>query len=223
MFFPSYTYGGFDSFDNPFGSPFPTRHDILRAREMERRKRIQQQQQSEMERRKRLQEMQREERMERQRRERERCEMEEGCYEERYAFPPGTILRGRDGRLYRVVARPAKEQHDCDPTGSFSDDESCSSNSMDKVQEENVAPVENTLNATANEFTPKSFNGQNNAPTCRESNSSSSSKNKKTLTLVVEDVPLDEDDELRELHSIWRNRVPEPGQWMEPVESFDRQ
>ena len=191
---------------------------------MERRKRIQQQQQREMERRKRLQQLQREERMERQRRERERREMEEGCDEERYAFPPGTILRGRDGRLYRVVARPAKEQHGYDPTGSFSDEESCSSESMDKIQEENVASVENTLNATANEFTPKlSFNGENNAPACRESNSSSSSKNKKTLTLVVEDVPLDEDEELRELHSVWRNRVPEPGQWMEPVESFERQ
>lgn len=36
--------------------------------------------------------------------------------------------------------------------------------------------------------------------------------------IEVEDVPDDEDDELRELHSIRRNRRPSPGQWMEPIE-----
>lgn len=36
--------------------------------------------------------------------------------------------------------------------------------------------------------------------------------------IVVEDVPDDEDDELRDLRSVWRNRVPSPGKWMEPVE-----
>ena len=35
--------------------------------------------------------------------------------------------------------------------------------------------------------------------------------------VVVETVPNDEDDELRDLHSIWRNRAPGPGQWIEPV------
>lgn len=93
---------------------------------------------------------------------------------------------------------------------------------MDKMQEEDMAPVENTLSAMANEFTRKSFHGENNLSLCRESNNSNGSKNKKTLTLVVEDVPLDEDEELRELHSVWRNRAPEPGQWMQPVDSFDR-
>jgi len=38
--------------------------------------------------------------------------------------------------------------------------------------------------------------------------------------VVVENVPDEEDDELRELRSIWRNRIPSPGQWMEPIESF---
>ena len=35
--------------------------------------------------------------------------------------------------------------------------------------------------------------------------------------VVVETVPNDEDDELRDLLSIWRNRTPGPGQWIEPV------
>ena len=38
--------------------------------------------------------------------------------------------------------------------------------------------------------------------------------------IIVENVPDDEDDELKEMHSVWRNRIPSPGQWMEPVESF---
>ena len=38
---------------------------------------------------------------------------------------------------------------------------------------------------------------------------------------VVEDVPYEEDGELNELHSVWRNRQPSPGNWMEPVDSFD--
>ena len=222
MFFPSYTYGGFDSFDAPFGSPFSTRNDILRAREIERRKQIQLQQRREMERRKRLQALQREERMERQLRERERQQRE---MEERHAFPPGTIIRGRDGRLYRVVAKPSNEQHIANHDDSFSDADSCSSKSMDSMEEENVAPSKETLNAMANEFTPKSFHNTNKASACFENNDigNSQKKNTKTLTLVVEDVPLDEDEELRELRSVWRNRVPEPGQWIEPVESFERQ
>ena len=37
--------------------------------------------------------------------------------------------------------------------------------------------------------------------------------------IIVENVPDEEDEELRELHSVWRNRVPSPGEWMEPIES----
>mmetsp|Transcript_26936 Transcript_26936/g.57992 ORF Transcript_26936/g.57992 Transcript_26936/m.57992 type:complete len:240 (-) Transcript_26936:155-874(-) len=40
--------------------------------------------------------------------------------------------------------------------------------------------------------------------------------------IVVEDVPNEEDEELRELRSVWRNRVPSPGQWIEPIEYFTR-
>merc|ERR1712232_248408 len=39
----------------------------------------------------------------------------------------------------------------------------------------------------------------------------------KSPQIVVEDVPDEEDEELREIRSIWRNRTPSPGQWMEPV------
>ena len=38
--------------------------------------------------------------------------------------------------------------------------------------------------------------------------------------IIVENVPNEEDKALRELQSVWRNRVPSPGEWMEPVESF---
>ena len=39
--------------------------------------------------------------------------------------------------------------------------------------------------------------------------------------IVVETVPNEEDDEHRELHSVWRNRrPPSSGQWMEPCEYY---
>jgi len=47
-------------------------------------------------------------------------------------------------------------------------------------------------------------------------------KRLKPLGVEVEDVPDDEDDELRDLHSVWRNRVPSQGQWMEPIDCFFR-
>ena len=36
----------------------------------------------------------------------------------------------------------------------------------------------------------------------------------------VEDVSDEEDEELQELRSVWRNRLPSPGQWIEPVDAI---
>ena len=64
----------------------------------------------------------------------------------------------------------------------------------------------------------------NNQSTKRSSSDSSIPRLKQYQDMgeifVVEDVPDSEDDEFRELHSIWRNRKPSPGAWMEPIESF---
>jgi hypothetical protein len=47
---------------------------------------------------------------------------------------------------------------------------------------------------------------------------------KKTTVVVphfeVEDVSDEEDEELKELRSVWRNRIPSHGQWIEPVDAI---
>lgn len=43
------------------------------------------------------------------------------------------------------------------------------------------------------------------------------SRQRKKITVIVEDAS-DSEDEENELRSVWRNRRPSPGQWMEPVE-----
>jgi hypothetical protein len=47
---------------------------------------------------------------------------------------------------------------------------------------------------------------------------------KKTTVVVphfeVEDVSDEEDEELKELQSVWRNRIPSHGQWIEPVDAI---
>jgi len=43
------------------------------------------------------------------------------------------------------------------------------------------------------------------------------SRQRKKITVIVEDAS-DSEDEDNELRSVWRNRRPSPGQWMEPIE-----
>ena len=234
MFFPDYTY--YNQID-PFNSHFYSRQDFLRAKEMERRQRINQQQ-KDAERRRRMKQL---EALEKQRekeeirqQQRELTHQREQNHvaqqgENKYAFPPGTIIRGRDGRLYRVVADPShihqgiQANHDnqsassnsfvseSDGTNSctsdYSAEQECKNNNCNDM---NVANTDSkcSLHATASEFIPKSsIEDNSNIP-------------KKTITLVVEDVPLEEDEELRDLNSVWRNRMPSKGEWMEPVESY---
>lgn len=174
----------------------------------------------------------------------EREEMERRLQEERkrrvnsgsYPFPPGTIIRGRDGRLYRVVDTPMSEEpfekrdvNDSDAGGvsvllsDANDEASCSSDSsMDEVKDNNEDESDMQSNMqkenvhVANIAHKKTLEKENVTPTNAPTNKP------KTITLVVEDVPIDEDEELRELHSVWRNRAPSPGEWMEPIENFDR-
>jgi hypothetical protein len=237
MFLPNY-YNYNRGFDSPFNSPYLTHQQLLHAKENERRQRLQRQQ--ELERRKRIQYRQalerqrREEEMEREmmlrREEEERARRMAKQREDNYAFPPGTIIRGRDGRLYRVVAdphplnvkdnEPEEDDKSLSDTSVSSEEDHASSSSDSTMDEEghitnqDVSTSTKTLNVSANEFVPKAF---------IQDKPIGGNNKKKTITLVVEDVPIDEDEELRDLHSVWRNRAPSPGQWMEPVESFNKQ
>jgi len=237
MFFPDITFNrGYDSFSFPFLS-----RQELRAEEMERRRQIQRQE--ELERRKRIQQydMERHTRLI-QRRQRHEEEMKRELQRQQqlcewdYAFPPRTIIRGRDGRLYKNVTDSCfhgmedrdpnyyydnafnsdQSTVDCDDDTLNSDQSTIDSNetscSSDLMEIEYVNNDDRNssqmfhLNPAAADFIPQN----------------SREPKKKTFTLLVEDVPNDEDEELRDLHSVWRNRAPSPGQWMEPVESFGR-
>jgi hypothetical protein len=172
----------------------------------------------------RLQQQQREEEMERlQNKQLMRERRREQCRRDANAFPPGTIIRGRDGRLYRVVVDPHLNDDDASihSNGSASVQSSSCSDSVqtntDEMEVEHRTDEKIRLNATANEFIPK--DASKSAP-MKVTNDKFTKK--KQFTLTVEDVPFEEDEELKDLHSVWRNRAPSPGEWMEPVDSFDK-
>ena len=231
-------------YSDPFGpslvsSPFYDRNEILREKqrhaELERRKQFQRRQLlSERQR-----QLEREEAMERQlQREREE-EARRRCNKQNvrgYPFPPGTIIRGRDGRLYRVVGDPEEKEQKSfenreidddssllsDVSPSDEDDESYSDDSlMEDVPNNHTAlnesQSEKELHLNCSTKNTAALNSE------KDKAYPTTNTNKKTITLVVEDVPIEEDEELRDLYSVWRNRAPSPGQWMEPIENFDGQ
>ena len=159
------------------------------------------------------------------------------------SYPVGTVVRGSDGNLYRVVAPPtsdaARYRSDESMASSSSSEESASSMSAckeleiedtsnhepddgDKALEDISHYEQRQRDNKGNE--DALFDTNNNQSTKRSSSDSSVPRLKQYQDMgeivVVEDVPDSEDDELRELHSVWRNRKPSPGAWMEPIESF---
>ena len=122
----------------------------------------------------------------------------EGSYQR--SKPYYQIMRGQDGRLYRVLVEPSlrNEKHDDimdtdSETGSVAEDEvfyEC----RDNEDESSVVTGVDTP-ATKQRWVP-------------------------LQTIPVENVPDEEDDELREMKSVFRNRRPSPGQWLEPVEKY---
>mmetsp|Transcript_23556 Transcript_23556/g.48250 ORF Transcript_23556/g.48250 Transcript_23556/m.48250 type:complete len:270 (+) Transcript_23556:98-907(+) len=166
------------------------------------------------------------------------------CDNEFY-YSPGTIVRGPDGRLYRFVSAPsstpAKEkmeegrgngtrnsifQDDANNHRCVSDsDDDESSVSSEEEQSHSLSGIENDDESATSETFHNSEEDENEAPetATKEGQLANAqeitSSNVPSVQLIpVEDVPDEEDDELRELRSIWRNRMPSEGQWMEPVE-----
>lgn len=159
------------------------------------------------------------------------------------SFPPGTVVRGPDGNLYRIAA-PSRRERENDMALRYSDSSfggnTTSLNDRNKVNEEeetffakvsdmaedNILVDEpDSSQSTAGVSMPQSWNG------CHETSDDDDSlvhddqalaakKHAPLNEIIVENVPDEEDDELREMKSVWRNRIPGPGQWIEPVESF---
>jgi hypothetical protein len=169
------------------------------------------------------------------------------------SYPPGTIVRGPDGRLYRIVGAPPQQQQQRKNTKQYDEIEArrCSESSLDSIyssessdesgddharvkEESDLMSCEESFvkeNARANVQQQRQQRRQQVKQKNHDSASmdiplTTSSQTIKQVTIpravaVVEDVPYEEDEELNELHSVWRNRQPSPGNWMEPVDSFD--
>jgi hypothetical protein len=127
-------------------------------------------------------------------------------------------VSGPDGKLYRVIVPPRSEDaiHErisrgaikvnCEKTEKdvLSTTKSNNDGSDDSPE---AAPCNDTLlNGGSIHGIPDTMFWKKHASLPR--------------AILVEDVPDEEDEELRELRSVWRNRVPSPNQWMEPVESL---
>ena len=127
-------------------------------------------------------------------------EKEENEEEQQQQF---RLVRGFDGNLYRIKVgdgkRMQKEQND----------EERRENTVHDEKIENTPPLNR-------KSTSKSMGDENIAGISKVL---PKKKSKKKITFIVEDAS-DSETENDEYKSIWRNRHPSPGKWMEPVESF---
>jgi hypothetical protein len=160
-------------------------------------RRWQEQQEYEEYKQKKHQEMQR--RIEEERRIRENSLRQQGTAE-----PQWEIVRGPDGRLYRVALDPRDDETEIDKhriqRKQKQKKTKQSSRHLDSTGERddsNVLKDRNTKQNLMKEIKPR----------------------RKRVTIIVEDASDSEmEDEL--ISSPWRNRPPSPGQWIEPVGQY---
>eukprot|EP00581_Thalassiosira_minuscula_P012249 CAMPEP_0183717618 /NCGR_PEP_ID=MMETSP0737-20130205/11191_1 /TAXON_ID=385413 /ORGANISM="Thalassiosira miniscula, Strain CCMP1093" /LENGTH=164 /DNA_ID=CAMNT_0025947091 /DNA_START=155 /DNA_END=646 /DNA_ORIENTATION=- len=130
--------------------------------------------------------------------------------------PYGRIILGPDGNLYRVVA-PARSKLD-DSIYFQSDIKRPENNLSEENQRGNVSSTEES-NVSDDEPMDDDTEYSNVRYGCKHAdgdwhvNGKGASMKEEREPILVEDVPDEEDEELCELHSVWRNRVPSHGQW----------
>ena len=153
----------------------------------------------------------------------------------RARYSPGRIVLGPDGNLYRIISPTADDEQlrrgeERFPAGEqrFSAKKrfSSSDESKENSDEQMIAAEErdsiNEESESSSEWEKSSIDDDVCASHTHEDHfydALDTQTHPASHTEVeVEDVPDEEDEELRDLHSIWRNRSPSPGQWMEPIE-----
>lgn len=109
---------------------------------------------------------------------------------------PHRIVRGRDGRLYRV-ASPAVANDESPP----------------EIIIPTLSVPEVSTNASERPLQMK----KNEDPIPKLKNEMSKKPSRRRVDVIVEDAS-DSEYEDKDLNSVWRNRRPSPGEWMEPVE-----
>lgn len=110
-----------------------------------------------------------------------------------------TLVRGNDGRWYQVPLENGENDHNHKPSSKNVSTPTIRKSSSGRVTER-LRQMELTK-----EKSRKTIKNQKKSPRCP--------------TVLVEDASDSERDDDNDLKSIWRNRRPSPGQWMEPVEN----
>lgn len=153
----------------------------------------------------------------------------------RARYSPGRIVLGPDGNLYRIVSPAADDEQlrrgeERFPAGGkqrFGTKQrfSSSDESKENYSDEQMIPAEERDSFHDESGGSSESEGSSVDDVCESHTHEDHFYDAVDVQTVpvsheveVEDVPDEEDDELRELHSIRRNRSPSPGQWMEPVE-----
>merc|ERR1719203_1462206 len=206
--------------------------ELRRKSEYERRQRMQEQMTREEKRRRRMIEEERTRKAEYERRrrvelQRRRHGMEmlhrEGSKKEELArsrqsadsYPPGIVVRGPDGNLYRVIAPSRHEKDDTNKAGTGT-----------QYDQNTTTSDENKANEVTKDKSEMTNTNSDASPECKDFDDGTTDtvlpaqNDEPQHEIVVENVDDEEDEELRELRSVWRNRIPSPGQWIEPVETF---
>merc|ERR1712013_378599 len=139
--------------------------------------------------------------------------------------PSYQIVRGPDGRLYRVSC---SERNDVMKSQSNKNRDTnitpSKANSESKEKEVVCTKSASKENDDGSVSSDEWYGGQE-IDDGLQKIATDAAEEKNVLSpasphIIVENVPNEEDEELREMHSIWRNRTPSPGQWMEPVETY---
>lgn len=148
---------------------------------------------------------------------------------------PETVVLGPDGNLYRVSA-PSRRERDDDVASSQlnryngltfgepgenlerDDEEVFSSEYCANPDKDDSAGYNSASSQEWHDWQDIDDGSRMKYPAARKS--ALPAQKQVPRREIVEDVPDEEDEELRDMHSVWRNRIPSPGQWMEPVETF---
>lgn len=155
----------------------------------------------------------------------------------RARYSPGSIVLGPDGNLYRVISPTAGDEHlhrgeeripagkqrfsASDESEERSDEQMIPAKGSDSFREGSDSSSKSEEEFDVDDaFMDHSHEDHfyDALDTHPEPATDSVKVQSRLQSVEVEDVPDEEDGELKELHSIWRNRSPSPGQWMEPVE-----
>lgn len=127
--------------------------------------------------------------------------------------PQYTVMRGPGGRLYRVPVEEEEEEQEMEehePMSESNDVEEDAALPELEPVEKPRPPVTKPLLKVVNNTNDKTMASPADKPP---------KKRRSKVTVIVEDAS-DSEYEDDELNSVWRNRRPSPGQWMEPVENL---